>query len=177
DVHRLETVRAGRIDLAPPWRLEGEPTDLLALVVQAAGTSVLTTDGDAGSIVLRTGDVIIQPHGGNRPGQIRTYFHDGSNPTAVTRHLSIRTSTPATFKPLRLTRNASCSLVFCLMRMQGLPSGPLWAGLPELIHLPADQDGHDGMLRRTIESIIEESAEPGPAATRLLSRLAETLPI
>jgi AraC-like DNA-binding protein len=176
DMHRLETVVAGRIDLTPPWRLEGEPTDLLTLLVQARGESCLVPEPGAEPTVIRTGDIVIRPHGANGPNGSRSYLHDGSNPPTVTRRLEVRTTPTPTPKPLRLGRgDTSCSLVFCLMRTQSLPRGPLWDSLPELMHVPAGRAGRNGMLRRTTDSIIEESAEPGPAGTRLLSRLAETL--
>lgn len=55
DVHRLETVVAGRIDLSPPWRLDGEPTDVLIVAVQAKGTSHLVVGPDRDGIVIRPG--------------------------------------------------------------------------------------------------------------------------
>lgn len=176
DVHRLETVVAGRVDLAPPWRLEGDPTDSLVVLVQARGTSWICSDSDRHDGFLDTGDVVIQPHGANQHGQPRTYLHDGSHPASVTRRLVPR-GTTATPPPLRLAPpdDVSCSLVVCLMRMRGLSRGALWNTLPNLMYLRRNQENADGLVSRTIGSIIQESAAPGPAGTRLLSRLAETL--
>lgn len=176
DVHRLETVVAGRIDLASPWRLEGESTDHLVLLVQARGTSRVVSDSNGGSGTLETGDVLVQPHGANLPGGPRTYLHDGSHPASVTRRLTAGATT-ATPPPLRLAPSSAvtCSLVFCLMRMQRLSRGPLWNSLPHLMYVRRGRDDPNGLLRRAVDMIIEESAAPGPAGTRLLSRLAETL--
>lgn len=178
DVHRLETVRAGRIDLSPPWRLDGEPTNVLIVAVQAVGTSHLVIGPDREPLVISPGDAVIQPHGANRsPGSV-SYLHDGSNPAATTRRLLTTAGSTATPGPLRLAREehpSSCSLVMCLMRMQGLPRGPLWDSLPDVIHVRSDDAGGNGQIHRAVDSIIEESAAPGPASTRLLSRLSEIL--
>ena len=170
DVHRLSTVVAGRIDLAPPWRLDAAPTSLLTLVVQAAGTSHLVCDSAADPIVMSPGDLVIRPHGTSG------YLHDGSKPLLATRQLTVPATARPTPQPWQLAHeDPTVSLVICLMRMRDLPRGPLWDSLPATIHVPA-RDGEDnGPLRPAIELMIEESAAPGPASTRLLSRLAEIL--
>lgn len=176
DVHRLETVVAGRIDLSPPWRLDGEPTDVLIIAVQAKGTSHVVAGPDRDGIVIRPGDVVIQPHGANRSPGVVSYMHDGSDPAVTTRRLPVPARSTVTPRPLQLAReDVTSSLVFCLMRLQGLARGPLWDSLPDVIHVRADRGGANGQLRWAVDSIIQESADPGPASTRLLSRLSEIL--
>lgn len=169
DTHRLTTVVAGRIDLTPPWRLDSEPTGLLSILIQAAGESHLTRPG-ADPLVMRPGDLVIRPHGtSGHP------IHDGSNPPVATWRLSVPTAgRQASPAPLRLSRgDPASSFVSCLMRLGDAPRGPLLGSLPALIHIPARGAAEYAQLRQVSEMMIAESAAPGPASTRLMSRLAE----
>lgn len=172
DTHRLTTVVAGRIDLTPPWRLDSEPTDLLSILIQATGESHLTRGEGREPLVMRTGDIVIRPRG-TRGHPI----HDGSNPPVATWRLSVpgadRKATPA---PLRLSRgDPASSFVSCLLRLGDAPRGPLLGSLPALIHIPVRAAAEYAQLGQVSEMMIAESAAPGPASTRLMSRLAEIL--
>lgn len=172
DTHRLTTVVAGRIDLTPPWRLDSEPTDLLSILIQAAGESYLASGPGADPLVMRAGDIVIRPHGTSG-----TSIHDGTNPAVATWRLSVPTAdrhpSPA---PLRLARGTpASSFVSCLLRMGDAPRGPLLDSLPALIHIPARSGADHAQLRQVADMMIAESAAPGPASTRLMSRLAEIL--
>lgn len=170
DVHRLTTVVAGRIDLAPPWRVDAEPTTLLAVLVQAVGESHLVPAPGAEPIVTRPGDVVIRPHGAGG------YMHDGSDPSSTTWTLTFPPAGTATPQPLRLTGDRPVSsFVCCLMQMGDAPRGPLWDSLPSVIHVPGDAAARTAPLRLVADAMIEESASPGPASTRLMSRFAEIL--
>lgn len=170
DVHRLTTVVAGRIDLAPPWRVDCAPTTLLAVLVQATGESHLVPARGGEPVVTRPGDVVILPHGAGG------YLHDGSNPVATTWTLALPPAGTATPQPLRLTHgNPDSSFVCCLMQMGDAPRGPLWDSLPAVIHVSGDAAAGTSPLRHVADTMIEESAAPGPASTRLMSRLAESL--
>ncbi|MGQ4615683.1 cupin domain-containing protein [Nocardia sp. R7R-8] len=168
EVHRLTTVVAGRIDLTPPWRVDCAPTTFLAVLVQATGESHLVPAPGAEPIVTRPGDVVIRPHG------VGGYLHDGSDPADTTWTLTLPPTATATPQPLRLTRgdDPGCSFVCCLMQMGDAPRGPLWDSLPSVIHVCGNEPGP---LRHIADTMIEESASPGPASTRLMSRLAEIL--
>lgn len=171
EVHRLTTVVAGRVDLAPPWRVDCEPTSLLVVLVQATGESHLVPAPGAEPIVTRPGDVVIRPHGA------RGYLHDGSDPTNTTWTFTLPPTDTATPQPLRLTHGdaPASSFVCCLMQMGDAPRGPLWDSLPSVIHVCGRGEAGTGPLRHVADTMIEESASPGPASTRLMSRLAEIL--
>lgn len=173
DVHGLTTVVAGRIDLAPPWRLDSEPTELLSILLQVTGESHIVTEGLGGPVVMRAGDIVIRPR-----GKGKGYIHDGSNPVTATWRLSVPapSSRRVSPRPLRLTgdRPAS-SLVSCLLRIGGGPRGPLLDSLPALIHIPTLTAARYDQLRPVASMMIAEAASPGPASTRLMSRLAEVL--
>lgn len=173
DVHRLTTVVAGRIDLAPPWRLNSQPTDLLSILVQAAGRSYIVPRGAAGPVVLDAGDILITLRGAGGG-----YFHDGSNPATANWTLCVPSSPKRTASPvpLRLTKDQpASSLVSCLLRMGDAPRGPLLDSLPAMIHVPAQAAMGHGQFRQVADAIICEATSPGPASTRLMSRLAEIL--
>jgi AraC-like DNA-binding protein len=172
DVHRFKTAVAGRIDLSPPWRLNGTPTNLLAIHVQVTGHSFVVSEAGTETLVLEPGDVAIYPHGIGGG-----YLHDGSNPARETATLAIplpdANATPA---PLRLTGgSADSSIICCLMQVGPAPKGPLWDGLPSLIHVRARALDEASQLSRVAELMIMESAAPGDASKRLMSRLAELL--
>ncbi|HKS50229.1 MAG TPA: AraC family transcriptional regulator [Amycolatopsis sp.] len=170
DVYRLTTVVAGRIDLAPPWRVDCEPTTLLVVLVQATGETYLVPALGAEPIVTRPGDVVIRPHGAGG------YLHDGSDPPNTAWTLTLPPTGTATPQPLRLTQgHPGSSFVCCLMQMSDAPRVPLWDSLPTVIHVAGDGAGRTGPLRHVADTMIEESASPGPASTRLMSRLAEIL--
>ncbi|HKT03377.1 MAG TPA: AraC family transcriptional regulator [Rugosimonospora sp.] len=170
DVHRLTTVVAGRIDLAPPWRVDCAPTALLAVLVQATGESHLVPAQGDEPVVTRPGDVVILPHG------VGGYLHDGSDPASTTWTLTLPPTRTATPQPLRLAQgNPGSSFVCCLMQMGDAPRGPLWDSLPTVIHVSGEAAAGTVPLRHVADTMIEESASPGPASTRLMSRLAEAL--
>ncbi|GLY70225.1 AraC family transcriptional regulator [Amycolatopsis taiwanensis] len=171
DVHRLTTVVAGRIDLAPPWRLDSEPTDLVSILVQAVGQSYLVRKEDAEPVVMNPGDVVIQLRGVGGG-----YIHDGSDPATTTWMLTPKPGRTATPGPLRLTPdNPASSFVCCLMRLGDAPRGPLLDSLPAVTHISTRASGTSGQIWRVAEMMISESTSPGPASTRLMSRLAEVL--
>ncbi|MGQ4601126.1 cupin domain-containing protein [Nocardia sp. R6R-6] len=171
DVHRLTTVVAGRIDLTTPWRVNCAPTTLLVVLVQVAGESHLVPAPGAAPIVTKPGDVVIRPHGA------AGYLHDGSDPPDTTWTFTLPPAGTATPQPLRLTRgdDPGSSFVCCLMQMGDAPRGPLWDSLPAVIHVPGNGLAGSRPLRHIADTMIEESASPGPASTRLMSRLAEIL--
>lgn len=175
DTHRLTTVVAGRIDLAPPWRLDSAPTDLFSILLQVTGQSYLEHEGLAEPVIMNAGDIVIRPR-----GKGKGYLHDGSNPATPTWRLSVpspgqRVPSP---RPLRLAKDPDrpvSSLVSCLLRMGDAPRGPLLDSLPPLIHIPAGTASQYTELRQAADVMISEAAAPGPASTRLMSRLAEIL--
>lgn len=175
DAHRLTTVVAGRIDLTPPWRLDTAPTELFSILLQVTGETHIEQKGLTEPVVVNAGDIVIRPR-----GKSDGYMHDGSNPATSTWRLSVpppgrRVSTP---RPLRLAKNPGrpvSSLVSCLLRLGDAPRGPLLDSLPDLIHLPSGTAAQYAQLRQVAEVMISEAASPGPASTRLMSRLAEIL--
>ena len=172
DVHRLTTVVAGRIDLSPPWRVDSEASGLLSILIQAEGHSYLEDGTGAPPLVLDPGDIVVRPHGGRGAS-----LHDGSSPMAATWRLS---PPPADRKgflgPLRVTQGTpASSLLSCLLRMGDAPRGPLLGSLPPVIHVPAAAGPGHARLRQVADMMVAESAAPGPASTRLISRLAEML--
>lgn len=178
EVHRLSTVVAGRIDLTSPWRVDSERTGLLSILIQAEGRSFLE-DGTGAALPLGPGDIVVRPHGG--PGAC---LHDGSSPASATWRLwpPPAADRSAVLGPLRVTRSApASSLVSCLLRMGDAPRGPLLGSLPPIIHVPAGTgpDGAQGrdqaQLRQVAAMMAAESAAPGPAGPKLISRLAEML--
>ncbi|MDC3724396.1 AraC family transcriptional regulator [Rhodococcus sp. Rp3] len=171
DMHRLTTVVAGRIDLAPPWRLDSEPTDLVSILVQSVGQSHLVRKDDAETVVMNPGDVVIQLRGAGGG-----YIHDGSNPATTTWMLKPRPTRTATPTPLRLTSDdPASSFVCCLMRLGDAPRGPLLDSLPAVTHISTRTSGASPQIQRVAEMMIAESTSPGSASTRLMSRLAEVL--
>jgi AraC-like DNA-binding protein len=171
DVHRLRTVVAGRVDLRPPWRVDGKPTDLLAILVQVAGHSYLVPrDHDGEPVVLGPGDLVfyLRDAGG--------YLHDGSNPTSTTWEFKLPPAIAAAHAPLRLTQGEPVtSFVCCMMQLGDAPRGPLLDNLPPLIHISAQDAAKSSQIGRVADMVIMESAVPGPASSRLISRLAEIL--
>ncbi|HJQ48768.1 MAG TPA: AraC family transcriptional regulator, partial [Amycolatopsis sp.] len=102
------------------------------------------------------------------------YLHDGSDPPGTTWTLTLPPAGTATPQPLRLAQgHPGSSFVCCLMQMGDAPRGPLWDSLPTAIHVAGER--RTGPLRHVADTMIEESASPGPASTRLMSRLAEIL--
>lgn len=171
DVHRLRTVVAGRIDLTPPWRVDGKPTGLLAILVQAAGHSHLVLgDHDGEPVVLGPGDLVVYLRGAGG------YLHDGSDPATPTWRFRLPPEIAAAPAPLRLARGEPVtSFVCCMMRLGDAPRAPLLDNLPPLIHIPAQDAARPSQIGRVADMMVAESAAPGPASTRLISRLAETL--
>jgi len=175
DTHGLTTVVCGRIDLTPPWRLESAPTDLFSILLQVSGQSHIEQKTLPEPLVINAGDILIRPR-----GKADGYMHDGSNPPTATWRLSVpapgdRVPTP---RPLRLARDPGhpvSSVVSCLLRMGDAPRGPLLDSLPELIHIPTGTTSRYTGLRQAADVMISEAASPGPASTRLMSRLAEIL--
>lgn len=176
DTHRLTTVVAGRIDLEPPWRLDSAPTDLFSILLQVTGQSHIEVEDLAEPVIMNAGDIVIRPRG----KRAKSYIHDGSNPATATWRLSVpppgrRISSP---RPLRLTKDHDrpvSSLVSCLLQMGDAPRGPLLDSLPALIHIPTGTAARYTELRQAADVMISEAAAPGPASTRLMSRLAEIL--
>jgi AraC-like DNA-binding protein len=174
DVHRLRTVVAGRIDLTPPWRLDGQPTGLLAILIQASGTSHLVPhEHPDRAVVLHPGDIVLYLKAAG------VYLHDGSDPAVSTRWLDLPTAGSAAPQPLRLSRDEpATSLVCCMLQMGDAPRGPLLDNLPPLIQISSATSPKSAtyeQIKHVADMMITESAAPGPASTRLISRLAEIL--
>lgn len=168
DIQRLHTVIAGRIDLSSPWRIDGSPTDLLVIQVQVSGCSHVQRPG-AEPVMLNPGDIALYPH-----GVVDSYMHDGSHPPRATLMLTVPSGGAAISAPLRLSDGkADASLIVCLMRVEQKFRGALWGNLPYLVHISPRSLPRPGQLAGVVELMIEESEQPGPASTRLLSRLAE----
>lgn len=171
DHHRLRTVVAGRIDLARPWRLDGggSSSDLVGVFVQAIGTSHVVVPGE-NEAVLSEGDVLI------RLRQVgRGYMHDGSTPSVATRRMRLPgIGQEITPQPWRLTsEEPDSSFVCCMLELGDLPRDALLSRLPDLLHLRAADAG--SQARAVADLMIAESAEPGAASARFISRLAEVL--
>lgn len=180
DVYRMRTVVAGRIDLQAPWRVAGDPqSDLLLLIIQVYGTSALEIVGTSGPLVLTRGDVVLIPRAGY------SYLHDGSHPPQVTHKLRLRPRRSRSVpRPLRLASGQiHSSFLCCLLELGDESRSPLLSMLPEVLHIQtastdAPNEAHRQALegvRRSASMMIAESAEPGPGAVALMSRLAEVL--
>ncbi|WP_194238307.1 AraC family transcriptional regulator [Streptomyces spongiae] len=171
DIHRLRTVVAGRVDLTPPWRVDAKPTGLLAILVQSAGHSHLVPRDHGGEpVVLGPGDLVVylRDAGG--------YLHDGSNPATPTWQFKLPPEVTAAPAPLRLAQGEPVtSFVCCMMQWGDAPRAPLLDSLPPLIHISAQEAAMSSQIGRVADMMVAESATPGPAGTRLISRLAEAL--
>ncbi|MGW5153465.1 cupin domain-containing protein [Rhodococcus koreensis] len=173
EVHRLKTVVAGRIDLAPPWRLDNrQATDFLVILVQASGESHFIPRQEPKSpIVMSPGDILI-----SLPGETAYYMHDGSDPVSTTWTFTLPPNGIVTPIPLRLTSNhPATSIVCCLMEMGDAPRGPLFEILAAHTHISHNDTANTDHMHHVAEMMIAESAVPGPASTRLISDLAEIL--
>ncbi|WP_460062499.1 AraC family transcriptional regulator [Streptomyces sp. YKOK-I1] len=171
DVHRLRTVVAGRVDLTPPWRVDGESSGLLAILVQASGRSHLVPQHpDGEEVVLGPGDLVVYLR------DVGGYLHDGSHPATPTWKFRLPPDVAAAPAPLRLSHgDPVTSFVCCMMRLGDAPRGRLLDNLPPLIHIPAADSAGTSQLGRVADMMIAESAAPGPASTRVISRLSEIL--
>lgn len=171
DHHRFRTVVAGRIDLAAPWRLDGgsATSELVAVFVQATGTShVVVPDHD--DLVLNEGDVLIRLRGVGHG-----YMHDGSAPTVATRRMKLPgAGQDITPHPWRLSEQPDSSFVCCMLELGDLPRDALLSRLPDMLHLPASAEG-TSQARAVAQLMLVESAAPGAASARVMSRLAEVL--
>jgi len=169
DTMRLSTLIHGRFEVCAPWGIQFPASSGAQIVVIARGSARLEVEGVEGAVALSAGDLALLPHGGGH-----TLRDEAGSPLHLLGRGECQRSRG--LGPIRLGGNgARTTLVSIAFRFGAAPSTQLFARLPHLIHIVADDPGTTPSLAATAQLLVAESASSSPGATVIMSRLADIL--
>jgi AraC-like DNA-binding protein len=149
------------------WGLQLEAVPDAAFHAVTQGVAYLTVPGNP-TVRMTPGDVVLLPR-----GSAHTFASDRDVPTVPFDRLAyVRSRQPG--EVLEIGERPSPTQVLCAFYSHNATTNtPLFALLPELIHVPAEAG--NGGIARTIRLMADESAHPGMASATILDRLVDVL--
>lgn len=169
DTMRLSTHVNGRFEVFAPWGLQFPRSPGAHIILVARGGARLEVEGVEGAVSLSAGDLALLPHGGGH-----TLRDAEGSPVRQLEQGECRRSGNA--MAARVGEGGDrTTLVVGSFRFGAVPSTPLFAGLPRLIHIAADDPATAPSMASTVRLLIAESASSSPGATVIMSRLADIL--
>ncbi len=162
----LRNVLYRRVEGRAPWGLRLPPRDKAVFYLIAQGAALLEVEGER-AVWLAAGDVAIVPHGTAHT------LRDSPKSKAEL----ICQGSPRLDGGLRRLggSGALTSLIKGVFDIGGAQAPTLLAGLPRVVTLCASDGRASPRIAATVELLLAESAEPGPASTLVLQRLADVL--
>lgn len=154
-----------RIEARAPWGLRLAARERAMFYLVARGTMRLEVSGEA-PIELSVGEAAFVPHGS--PHVIR----DAASTVPLDAHDGKRCTEPG---PRRLGgEGAVTSIVAGFFELSGKPP-VLLARMPAVVPLAPTDRATGPWVAATLQLLLAETAQPGPASTLVLQRLADVL--
>ena len=162
----LRNVLYKRVEGRAPWGLRVPERERAAFYLIASGTALFEVEGER-SVWLAAGDVAFVPHGTAHALRDSPKSHAdlvcGGMPRADGSTRRIGGS------------GAGTSLITGFFDIGGAQPPTLLASLPRMVTLCAADGTTTPRIAATVELLLSESAEPGPASSIVLQRLADVL--
>ncbi|WP_338868437.1 AraC family transcriptional regulator [Myxococcus stipitatus] len=165
DSMRLSTLMYGRFELSAPWGIRFCEKPCAHLVLLAHGHARLDVEGIPDTVILSAGDLALLPQGVSH-----TLRDAEGSPLHLLGHGECQRALGV--GPIRLGGGGErTSLVTGSFRLGAAPHMLLFEQLPRLVHVTAETPS----LAAAAQLLITESTSSSPAATVVMSRLADIL--
>ena len=169
DAVHLGGALSSRIKLRAPWGLRFGATERRAgFHVVATGSCWATLDGSGTPVALGPGDVVVFPHGAGH-----TLTDQPATPGFQFQHL-VAELEPGGRVDLPSGDGEAAALLCGSYSFAADGANPLLRGLPDLLHIPAEQ-AKDGPLEAAVRLLAAEAVDSSSGTALVIDRLVDLL--